>query len=373
MPALVADLLAAIDHFAPFRLAESWDNVGLQVGAADRPCGRIMVALEATPLVVAEAIGAGADVLLTHHPLIFQPLKSLDESTPTAALLASLVRGRVALVAAHTNIDMVADGTNGEMADRLGLGPRRFLLPAAPEKDTFKYAVFVPATHVAVVIEAIASAGAGVIGNYSHCTFRTPGTGTYRPLEGANPFAGEVGRLEQATDEVRLECVCPSARLGALLEAVRRVHPYEEIAFDVWALEPTGAPRHGLGLVGELPAPTTLGALAATCRSAFGVGAVGVVGDPSRPVATVAVCSGAGGSVVRRLGRGPADVLVTGEMGHHDAAELLARGGAALLLGHHASEVIAGPRLADRLARDPRLAGVEFLVARNDHAPECWS
>lgn len=373
MTATVADLLAAIDGLAPFRLAESWDNVGLQLGAPSHPCARVALALEATPAVVAEAVAARADALVLHHPLIFQPLKNLDESVPTARLAAELIRARIAVVAAHTNLDMVADGTNGEMADRLGLANRRFLMPSPLEKDTLKYAVFVPTPHVDAVVEAMASAGAGVIGNYSHCTFRTPGTGTYKPLAGANPFAGEVGKLEHATDEVRLECVCPKSKLGALIEAVRRVHPYEEIAFDVWALEPTGGPTYGLGLVGELPAPTTLGALAQACKRAFGIAAVGIVGDDARAVSTVAVCSGAGGSVVRRLGRGPGDVLVTGEMGHHDCGELLARGGAAILLGHHASEVIAMPRLADRLSKDTRLAGVEFVVVKEDVAPERWT
>lgn len=372
MSATVADLIAAIDAIAPFRLAESWDNVGLQVGDPAGPCRRVMVALEATPPVVAAAVDGGVDVLLVHHPLVFQPLRNLDETAPTARLVANLIRGRVALIAAHTNVDMVADGTNGEMADRLELRERRFLMPAAPTPDRFKYAVFVPATHVAAVIEAIAAAGAGVIGNYSHCTFRTPGTGTYRPLAGANPYAGEVGKLEEAADEVRLECVCPRQRLSVLIDAVARVHPYEEVAYDVWALESTTGAKYGLGLVGELGAPTTLGALAATCKRVFEVNAVAMVGEAARPIATVAVCSGAGGSAVRKLGRGPADVLVTGEMGHHDCAELLARGGAAILLGHHASEVIVGARMADRLRRDPRLAGVDIATAAREQAPECW-
>lgn len=370
-PPTVADLLGALNDIAPPRLAESWDNVGLQVGHHDRPAGRVLVALEVTPALVAEAKRVGAATIVAHHPLIFAPLKSLAETNPVASLVADLVRAGISMISVHTNLDMVADGTNGEMADRLGLVERDFLLPNAPEADSVKYAVFVPATHVDAVIEACAGAGAGVIGNYSHCSFRTPGTGTYKPLQGANPFAGTVGKLEQADGEVRLEVLCPKRRLAALLKAVRAVHPYEEIAYDVYTLEPTGTSQFGLGIVGKLETETTLGEFASACKKAFGVNSVGIVGDDARRVKRVAVCSGAGGEAVRRWRGGTADVLVTGEMTHHQCAEARDRGAAVVLVGHHASEVVVCARLADRLRNHPCLLpkSIDVVVAQDDASP----
>ncbi|MBI5154012.1 Nif3-like dinuclear metal center hexameric protein [Candidatus Poribacteria bacterium] len=367
---LVQHLLDALDAIAPFDLAESWDNVGLQAGHPDREAGLVLVALEVTPEVIAEAKRLGAGTIVAHHPLIFRPAPNMAETEPVNAMCAELIRLGINMIAAHTNLDKVAHGTNGELADRIGLLRREFLFPKKSGTENFKYAVFVPAGHAEAVIGAIAAAGAGAIGNYSHCTFRTPGTGTYKPLEGANPWAGEVGKLE-AADEVRLETVCPKDRLDALLQAVRRVHPYEEIAFDVYPLEAAGPPRYGLGLVGELPKPTALGRFAALCKRAFGCKTVGVVGEPSRVLRRAVVCSGSGGDAVRAWKPGLADVLVTGEMTHHQCAEARERGAAVVLLGHFESEVIVCPRLAEMIRTHPLLErfGVQVAVSKAERPP----
>ncbi|MEQ8818771.1 MAG: Nif3-like dinuclear metal center hexameric protein [Sumerlaeia bacterium] len=362
----VKDLMDAIDAIAPFRLAESWDNVGLQFGHPDRPAGRVLVALEATPEVLEEATEVGANTLVLHHPLIFKPPKSFAETDPVADLAARVIRANLNVIAAHTNWDSVADGTNGEIADRLGLENRSFLVPAKREGD-YKFVVFTPRDHIAAVIEAAAGAGAGVIGNYSHCTFRTPGTGTYKPLEGADPYAGTVGEMEQADTEERLEIVVPKARLGALIEAVKAAHPYEEVAFDVYPLEATGEAAHGLGLVGDLPKAMTLMAFTSFCKDAFRIGSVGVVGDLNRELRRVAICSGGGGGLLAEAQASGADVFVTGEMTHHGCAEARVRGLAAILLGHHNSEAIAGGRLARRIRE--ALPGVDVRVSEKEIAP----
>ena len=370
-PADVARLVKAIDAIAPFHLAEEWDNVGLQAGDPNAAVRCVLVALEATPAVVDEAEAVGADALVTHHPLIFKPLASLAETKPETRVLARLVRSRSALIAAHTNLDAVPEGTSGEMAGRLRLVGTEILFPAPNRAESVKFAVFVPQSHVEAVIDAVASAGAGVIGNYSHCTFRTPGTGTFKALDGADPHVGKIGALTEASDEVRLEAVCPRARLAALVSAVRAAHPYEEMAWDAFALEPSPEPRVGFGLAGALPKEQTLKAFASLCKKAFGVKSVGVVGDEARVVKRAAVFSGSGGEAARRWRASLADVLVTGEMTHHQCAELRDRGGAAVLIGHHASEAIVCPRLARMLAASPLLEGcdVQFLVARRDFAP----
>ncbi len=371
--ATVADLLVALDRIAPFRIAESWDNVGLLLGAPEAACERVLVALEVTPEVIDEARRRDVHAIVAHHPLLFRPLKSLAETTPQTRMLSALQRAGIALIAAHTNWDSVADGTNGEIADRLQLSNRVFLSPA-PAPRAFKYAVFVPVTHVATVIEAVHAAGAGSIGNYSHCTFRTPGTGTYKPLQGANPFAGKVDHLEHA-EEVRLETVCPTDKLASLIDTMKSVHPYEEVAFDVYPLENPAPSRFGLGLVGDLPQSTPLRNFAETCKSALArdnkhpLATVGMIGEASRPVRRIAVCSGGGGSMVQRAIASKADAFLTGEMTHHDAADLLQGGLGGILVGHFASEVIANQRLADKIRQQPGLRDVEVLASSDERGP----
>lgn len=367
----IRDLLETIDGITPFALAEPWDRVGLQIGSPNRGAGKVLVALEVTDRVLDEARRVGAQTIVAHHPLIFAPLAQLDESRTVDRLACRMVRENLSLIVAHTNLDSTADGTNGELADRLGLKNRRFLRPLPDPDGNVKFTVFVPTSHVDAVIEAVHQSGAGIIGDYSHCTFRTPGTGTYKPLEGANPYAGSVGELEHATDEVRLETVCPRRRLRQLIDAAREAHPYEEMAFDVYPLESADAPKYGLGLVGTLPQRTTLGALRDLCAKRFDSPHPGLVGDAKQEVETVAVCSGAGGEAVKHLRPGVADVLVTGEMNHHQCAEVAARGLGAILVGHYESEVIVTPRFATQLveAAKERGATLDAVAAQDERPP----
>lgn len=368
----VADVVNAVDSFAPFRLAESWDNVGLQIGDPGAPAGRIFVGLEVTREFLKEARAARANTLVTHHPLLFRPPKSLVENDIVGSLVAEVIRGGMALIAAHTNFDAVALGPNGVLADLIGMqgGGRSYLEPIPTQQGDVKYVVFVPLSHVEPVINAMAAAEAAVIGDYSHCTFRTEGTGTYKPLEGATPWAGSVGKLEQA-EEVRLECVCPRHRLGALMREVGRAHPYEEVAFDVFPLEPVGRPVAGFGLVGNLPRKTKISALITRLKKELGLQSVGLVGDAGRSVERIAVYTGSGGDVVRTW-RGEADLLITGEMNHHDCAEAAHKGVQVLLVGHWASEAIAAPRMADLIRAELKNAGfatADVKAARKEKNP----
>ncbi len=298
--------------------------------------------------------------MVTHHPLLFKPPKSFVEFSYTTNLTSEMIRRGMSLIAAHTNYDSIAEGTNGELADRLGLSKegRKFLKPAPLHATEVKYAVFVPVDYVSQVLEAIAQAGAGVIGDYSHCTFRSPGTGTFKPLDGANPHTGEVGKLEEATNEVRLECICPKSRLSRLIERVAKVHPYEEVAFDVYTLEPRQEATAGLGLIGDLVAPTTLGDLARRAREQIGSHRPGIVGDPETMIRRVALCSGGAGQFVHSWRTGTADLYVTGEMNHHDCIEARHRGIPVLLVGHQESEAIAMPRFARQI--EEQLNGLGF-------------
>lgn len=376
----VADILSTVHRIAPPSLAESWDNVGLQMGDAQAPAGKVLVALEVTREVLAEAKRKRVSTIVTHHPLLFRPTKNLVESTATGSLSLQLIRQGHALIAAHTNLDSVASGTNGELADRLGLqtAGRTFLEPSKLTAEHLKYVVYVPSgpdhvQHTPAVIEAMARAGAGAIGKYSHCTFRTPGTGTYKALEGANPYIGEIGSVAE-TAEDRIECIVPKRRLAALLAAVRSVHPYEEIAYDVYPLEPAPEPRTGLGLIGNLAEPTTLGALAKLAKKMLGVTTVGIVGAEKTKIGRVAVCTGAGGSLISSWKPGTADVFVTGEMNHHGCAEAAHLGIPTLLVGHWASEVIVGERFAGMIRHELSEVGLsaDVVASTEEKDPLRW-
>lgn len=331
MTATIRDALHALREFAPEEWAEEWDNVGLQFGREDAPLRRAMACLDVTEETVDAAREANVDLIVAHHPILFRPPKTLREDRPEGRLIAVLIRSEIAFYAGHTNVDVAPGGTNDALADRLGLMETRPLLPG-PKQRQYKLAVFTPPKAVPAVIEAAARAGAGVIGHYSHCTFRSPGTGTYLPLEGSNPFAGEVGRLEEAREE-RLEALVPERRIGAVLEAVRAAHPYEEVAYDLYPLENPGPPI-GLGRVGRIPEPMPLSEFAGLVAERLSAAHVDVT-QGKDPVQTIAVCGGSCGKFIEAADRAGADLFVTSEIGHHQ--KLLARSlGLSLVEASHA-------------------------------------
>jgi dinuclear metal center YbgI/SA1388 family protein len=363
---LVGDLLAVIEEMAPAALAESYDNVGLQIGDRARPVRRILVGLEVSDGLIAEARRRRADTLLVHHPLFFLPIKRLDEADLVGRLARRLVRHDLTLIAAHTNLDKSPEGTNAALAARLGLKDAEVLLPEAVGRE-FKCVVFVPEGHEEKVIGAIAEAGGGVIGAYDHCTFRTRGTGTFRGGKGTRPAIGQAGRLESA-QEWRLEAVVTQRALGAVIERVRAVHPYEEVAFDVYPLEST--PRgFGLGVRAKLPRPMTLHAWAREVKKRLGLDTVRMVGDPAQRIRTAALATGSCDFLIRQLSPPSVDCLVTGDVKYHVAVEARAKGLAVIDAGHWGTEVIVAKPWADALRRRLTAAGwsAEVLVSE---APE---
>ncbi|MCX7964779.1 MAG: Nif3-like dinuclear metal center hexameric protein [Candidatus Hydrogenedentota bacterium] len=361
MPATVRDLLEVLDRLCPFRLAYDWDNVGLQVGDPSAVVERVAIGLEVNQPFLDFAASRDCQLLLVHHPLIFSPLKALRYDTLVGALVAELVAARRALIVAHTNLDRVLHGTAAVIAQHLALRHAHPLEPAELE-PRMKFVVFVPKTHTPAVIEAIHRGGGGIIGNYSHCTFRSPGTGTYVPESGANPYQGTVGKFEEA-EEDRLEAVVPRRCIRSVLREVLAVHPYEEVAYDIYPLI-EGQPSAGLGLVGELERPSTVAAIAECLARACGVDHVSLVGRPSARVRRVAIVTGSAGSSVDHVGPADADLFITGELNYHRAAEAKQRGLNVLCVGHAASEKLVAPHLAELLRADPlvRQSGVELHV-----------
>ncbi len=296
----------------------------------------------------------------------------MTPSSPGGALALQAAGAGVAVAAAHTNLDVARDGTgtSDPAADVLGLVDRRPLTSELREDDRLKLVTFVPPDHTESVLDALADAGAGRIGAYERCSFRVTGTGTFTPGAGTSPFSGAVGE-PAAEEEDRLEVVVPRRAAGAVVRALRAAHPYDEVAHDLVPLA-TGA-TVGFGWVGSLPEPRSLGELAEVLRTGLPAPHLRCGGDRARVVERVAVVGGSGGSLAGAALAAGADVLVTGDLKHHDALDLLARGLALVDAGHHATEAAALPAWIDALRRDAadRGLGAPVLASAVDTDP--WS
>ena len=340
MAVTLREVVALLDGWYDPAWAESWDAVGLVTGDPDQPVGTVLFAVDPAPEVVREAREWGADLLVVHHPLLLTPVHSMAATTPKGRVLHALARDGIALLTAHTNADVPADGVNESLARAVGVVDPVVVLDggrAGLDKLTF----FVPADAADRVRDAIAAAGAGAIGDYDHCSFSTPGEGRFRPLDGASPTLGRVGDLEVVA-EVRVEVVLPRSRRTAVVAALLDAHPYEEPAYDVVELAGLAGPSdRGHGRIGRLAAPTTLRRFAEQVRDALPATAHGVrvSGEPDRPVETVVVASGSGDFLLDTvLGLG-ADVYVTSDLQHHRAGEFREHDGPALVdVAHWAAE-----------------------------------
>ena len=342
--------------------------MGLAVGHPETRVEKILVALEATPEVVAEAVGREAQLLLTHHPLLYQPVTEVREDRPSGQLLAAVIRAGLSLVSCHTNLDVAPGGLNDYLAQILGLGQVEVLSETA--RDSWcKLAVMVPVGYEERLLKTLGDAGLGVIGRYSHCSFAVRGQGTYRPLEGARPFKGEVAKLSRV-DEARLEVLVPESRLTAAVALVKEAHPYEEPAYDLYPLKNPGVTL-GFGRLGRWPKLKPFPKVVSLIKKLFGVKMVKVWGQPPGQVERVAVCGGSGGDLLAAALSQGAQVYVTGEVRHHQVPAGSLKDFAVLEVGHFASEVVYMEPWAAQLRGLLNEAGlaVQVEVALKQSAP----
>ncbi|MCV7032467.1 Nif3-like dinuclear metal center hexameric protein [Mycobacterium sherrisii] len=337
MSVRLSDVIAALDEAYPPRLARSWDSVGLVCGDPGDQLESVTVAVDATPAVVDEVPAAG--LLLAHHPLLLRGVDTVAASTPKGALVHRLIRTGRSLFTAHTNADAANPGVSDALAQSLGLSVEAALEPACPPGDLDKWVIYVPRENAEAVQAAVFDAGAGHIGDYSHCSWSVSGVGQFLPHAGANPAIGSVGAVERV-EEDRFEVVAPVRARAAVLAAMRAAHPYEEPAFDIFALVPPPGDT-GLGRIGTLAKPEPLRDFvsrvnAALPRTSWGVRAAG---DPDRVVSRVAVCGGAGDSLLSVVARADVQAYVTADLRHHPADEHRRASEVALIdVAHWASE-----------------------------------
>lgn len=334
-----------------------------------------MFAVDPVAAVVGEALRDGVQLLVTHHPLFLGGVHGVPADDAKGALVHKLIRGGVGLLAAHTNADNARPGVSDAIATALGLADVEPLEPLEREPDPMdKLLVFVPVSHTQHVIDAMAAAGAGQIGDYERAAFTATGTGTFRPLAGANPTIGTVGDVEQVPEEM-LQMIVPRRRRREVIAAVRGAHPYEEPAFDVIPLADLPSGRGG-GRVGDLIQPTTLRAFAELVSATLPATATGVrvAGDPQRPVGRVAICGGAGDSMLGAANGSGADVFLTSDLRHHRASEHLEAGGCALVdVAHWAAEWMWLPQAARLLEQDAAAAGFRMGTTVSITVTDPWS
>ena len=347
---LVSDILHSAERLAPLDYALPGDPSGLQIGDSSRAAARVAVCLDASPAVLAEACARGAELVIAHHPLMYHPLTSLAGATPVERLIADFVRSGVAFAAYHTCWDVAPGGVNDVLADAFDLVDTRPLEITRREK-LLKLVVFVPEEAIESVRLAIGEAGAGVIGCYSHCSFRSEGTGCFLPSAEAHPHIGAPGR-PQEVQEWRLEAQVDEAALPRVLQAMRTAHPYEEPAVDLYELHAEGRPL-GLGRIGTLAAPLPFADFSQRVANALGGPVLRCYGADAAPmVRTVALCGGSGGDLAAMArGRG-ADVYVTGEIRHHELLDAAAMGLAVIDGTHQATESPGMRQFAAQLAED---------------------
>jgi dinuclear metal center YbgI/SA1388 family protein len=320
----LVEVVRALDRLYPPSTAESWDAVGLVTGDPAQPVRRVLFAVDPVEVVVDEAVAWGADLVVTHHPLLLRAVHSVAATTFKGALLHRLIRSGVGLYAAHTNADAAPGGVAEALARAIGLVDLEPLEPHASE-PLDKHVVFVPVADANRLVDALAGAGAGAIGEYSRCAWTTTGEGTFTPARGARPAVGRPGEVSTVV-EARVEMVAPRPLRSAVLAAMRAAHPYEEPAFDVLELARWDGPT-GIGRVGRLAQPTTLLGFAERVAGALPATAQGVrfAGEPSAHVTRVAVVGGSGDSLFDAVRSAHVDAYLTADLRHHPASELRER------------------------------------------------
>lgn len=364
----VGEIITLLDEWYPPAFADDWDRVGLVLGDPSAEVDRLLLAVDPVQAVADEAVEAGADMIICHHPLFLRGVHSMAATTPKGRLAHLLVSSGIALFTAHTNADAPEGGVSDAIARALGLREIR-PLEADARLPMDKIVVFVPEDAAESVRAALAGAGAGAIGNYDSCSFQSVGIGRFRPLSGANPAIGVVG---EPTDvrEFRLEVVSPRGIRDQVLAAMRSAHPYEEPAFDVLELAALAEAHRGSGRLGELPERLTLTEFAKQLSETLPETAHGVrvAGDPNQRIGKVALCGGAGDFLLSQARRAGADVYITSDLRHHPASEFLEEGGVALIdIAHYAAESLWLPVLQERLrARLPDRVEVNVSQVNTD-------
>jgi dinuclear metal center YbgI/SA1388 family protein len=330
------EIIQLFEQFSPKQYAMEGDRIGLQIGRLNKPVHRVMIALDVLEEVVDEAIEKEVDLIIAHHPLIYRPLKNIMTDQMPGRMIEKLLKHDITVYAAHTNLDVAKGGVNDLLAEALELSNTEVLVPTH-EIHLKKLVVYVPTEQCKRVKEALGNAGAGAIGNYSHCLFSSSGIGQFLPEENANPHIGDKGKLEQVNEE-RIETLFPDYLEKKVVQAMIKAHPYEEVAYDIYRVDNKGESL-GLGRIGEIQ-EVTLGEFANIVKNALDVPTVRVVGDLQSKVRKVAVLGGDGNKYISSAKFKGADVYITGDLYYHVAHDAMMMGLNVIDPGHNVEKIM---------------------------------
>ncbi|MBU5438241.1 Nif3-like dinuclear metal center hexameric protein [Tissierella sp. MSJ-40] len=343
----VKDIIEFMDNWALPKLIDKWDNTGFQIGNEDRKVERILISLDLDDRVLNKALEERYDMIITHHPLIFKPLEKITTLSYKEKLVYNLIREDIAVYNAHTNLDLAKNGVNDELAKLLGL-KNSIPLQKNYEEDLYKLVVFVPLTHADIIREVLGNNGAGYIGNYSHCTYNIEGFGTFLPMEGTTPYIGNEGELEKVR-EARIETIVQKDRLSNIIKEMLNVHPYEEVAYDIYPLENKGD-KYGYGRVGDIY-ETSLQEYLNYVKEKLDTPYLTVYGNMNKKVKRVAVCGGSGSSFIHDSYIHDADLYITGDIKYHDAQLAYELGLTLVDAGHFNTEKVILPVIKEYLIK----------------------
>jgi dinuclear metal center YbgI/SA1388 family protein len=365
----INDIQTKVETIVPLELAQDWDNVGLLIGDSQRNVKNILLTIDITSKVLAEAKKLKTDLIISYHPVIWDSLSTITKEG-ASDIVYELIRANICVLSLHTALDVVAGGINDMLAEIVGIKDAKPIGDYVhnPAADNYKLVVFIPVEAVSKVSNAVFKAGAGNIGNYSHCSFQTEGKGNFLPLEGARPAIGKKGKLEKV-QEMRFEAIVPSDKLENVVSAMITAHPYEVPAFDCYKLF-NPQDKIGLGRFGKLTNPTQLKNIVNQIKKSTGAKAVGIIGKQNRLVKTAAVCAGSCGKIINKIISQNIDLYVTGEIKHHHALAAEEAGLTCLCLSHTVSERFILKKLAKQLQK--LLKQVKVNVSKADSDPFTW-
>lgn len=337
MPVKCKYITSIIEKMAPSYLSADWDNIGLIIGDGEALISSVLISLDMNGDVLKEALCMGANLIITHHPVIFTPYKTLNSDNFRGKMLQEIIKNGINVYSAHTNLDAAEYGINDFLAKEFELTDVEVLKKTYEDK-LYKLVVFVPKGYEDSVRDAMTEAGSGYIGGYSSCTFNISGTGTFMPLEGSNPFIGSIGKLEKV-DEVRIEAIIDSSRLKLVIEKMLEAHPYEEVAYDIYPLYNKGK-EYGFGRIGYLKSCLPLRELCQKTKQVLKVDSLNVIGNLDKEVRKVGVCSGSGAEFIIDAFNAGCDAYISGDIKYHDACDARDMGLSVIDAGHYATENI---------------------------------
>ena len=366
----VKDIADAIGGIVPLKLAQDWDNVGLLIGDPQQSVKNVLLTIDITAAVLAEAKKPKTDLIISYHPVIWDGLKKITADGPTGVVY-DLIRSKISVFSIHTALDSAAGGVNDGLAEMIGIKDGKPIgdYVESPAGDNYKLVVFIPVEAAEKVANAIFTAGAGGIGNYSHCSFQAQGHGSFLPLEGARPAIGRKGKTEKVA-EVRFETIVPAAKLTGCIAAMKKAHPYETPAFDCYRLY-NDQEKFGLGRIGKLEKPMRIRQIIEKIKKQTGAKAFGIVGDEKRLVKTAAVCAGSCGKIINSVIAAGADLYLTGELKHHQALAAQEAGLTCICLSHTVSERFILKKFAKQLQK--QLKNVTIRISLKDADPFNWN